>query len=50
MWMDGTPLTDEENAVAKDRFAEIDELRKPVAPEETTASDEPSDGWPFITW
>ena len=49
-WMDGTPLTDEENAVAKERFAEIEELRKPAAPTETAASDEPTDGWPFITW
>jgi hypothetical protein len=45
-WMDGTPLTDEENAAAKRRFAELEALRKP-APRPLPDSDEdPSENWP----
>ena len=50
MWMDGTPLNDEENLVAKERFTEIEKLRKPAARPEPAKGDEQTDGWPFITW
>ena len=49
-WMDGTALTDEENLVAKERFVQIEELRKPIPRTDASTDDQQSDDWPFITW
>jgi hypothetical protein len=49
-WMDGTPLNYSENLAAKTRLTEIEELRKPAPRVVAADDDEPTDGWPFITW